>query len=61
MTVVPRFQGLDGVRAMAVLMVLLLHSRLLPIGWVGVQIFFVLSGFLITSILLSQLDQPFSD
>ena len=56
-----RFQGLDGVRALAVLMVLLIHSRLLPIGWVGVQTFFVLSGFLITSILRSQVDQPFSD
>src|SRR6266446_5951817 len=56
----PHYKALDGVRGIAVLMVVLIHSRFLPIGWVGVQIFFVLSGFLITGILLSQKAQPFS-
>jgi peptidoglycan/LPS O-acetylase OafA/YrhL len=56
----PYYKSLDGIRGIAVLMVIFIHSRLLPFGWVGVQIFFVLSGFLITSILLSQTDRPFS-
>jgi peptidoglycan/LPS O-acetylase OafA/YrhL len=56
----PYYKSLDGIRGIAVMMVMMLHSRLMPFGWVGVQIFFVLSGFLITSILLRQTDRPFS-
>src|SRR3989304_4593788 len=44
--------GLDGLRAIAILIVFFFHTRNLPFGWMGVQLFFVLSGFLITDILL---------
>ena len=44
--------GLDGIRAIAILLVFFLHADYVYIGWVGVQLFFVLSGFLITNILL---------
>jgi len=44
--------GLDGLRAIAILLVFAYHTRFIEVGWVGVQLFFVLSGFLITGILL---------
>jgi peptidoglycan/LPS O-acetylase OafA/YrhL len=47
-----RIKGLDGLRAVAFLLVFFFHAGLFPIGWVGVQLFFVLSGFLISGILL---------
>ena len=62
-----RVPALDGIRGLAVLWVVLFHASnslghsspyvravlaVLHKGWLGVEIFFVLSGFLITSILL---------
>ncbi|MGH7042219.1 MAG: acyltransferase family protein [Acetobacteraceae bacterium] len=47
--------ALDGLRALAVMLVFLFHrGRYFPGGWIGVDIFFVLSGYLITSILLGE-------
>ena len=49
---------LDGVRAVAIILVMLFHYYyLLEVGWIGVQLFFVLSGYLITTILLKDKDQ----
>lgn len=45
------YPALDGIRAIAVLMVFAIHYQSMPWGWVGVDVFFVLSGFLITGIL----------
>ncbi len=56
------YQGLDGVRAIAVILVFSVHSvgyKTLFVGWTGVQIFFVLSGFLITGILYDNQDEPY--
>ncbi len=65
--------ALDGIRGIAILVVLLHHFRFLlnarfpfqfalirlfDVGWCGVQLFFVLSGFLITGILLDSRASP---
>ncbi|MBV8854818.1 MAG: acyltransferase, partial [Sinobacteraceae bacterium] len=52
-------KALDGIRAVAILLVMLFHFGYLPVGWVGVQIFFTLSGYLITGILLAERERPF--
>src|ERR1700742_2071666 len=52
------YPALDGLRAIAFLMVLLQHYLAVPWGWTGVNVFFVLSGFLITGILWDTRDTP---
>ncbi|HEY1015505.1 MAG TPA: acyltransferase, partial [Herpetosiphonaceae bacterium] len=51
----PYLAGIDGLRALAVAAVLLYHAGApLPGGFLGVEVFFVLSGYLITALLLAE-------
>lgn len=55
---IPYRPDIDGLRALAVLCVMVFHivPGLLPGGFAGVDIFFVISGFLITGVILTQQD-----
>ena len=50
---------IDGLRAVAIIAVVLYHvsGSLLPGGFIGVDVFFVISGFLISSLIFKELDQ----
>jgi peptidoglycan/LPS O-acetylase OafA/YrhL len=68
----PRIPALDGVRGLAILLVILFHHTLMRqetgfdrvyvnlarLGWSGVDLFFVLSGFLITGLLVDSKGGP---
>ncbi|MGI8958745.1 MAG: acyltransferase family protein [Bryobacteraceae bacterium] len=53
-----RILELDGLRAFAILSVFVYHVWSVPLSWMGVDLFFVLSGFLITGILLGRKSRP---
>ena len=56
----PKYRpDIDGLRAIAILLVIGFHATpgLIPGGFVGVDIFFVISGFLITGLLLEDLEK----
>lgn len=52
----PGMPGLDGLRALAVVAVLLYHAGVawIPGGFLGVEVFFVISGYLITALLVTE-------
>ena len=57
MSALARLPGLDGLRGVAVLAVIGYHLNLghfLPAGFLGVDIFFTVSGFIITALLLQE-------
>src|SRR5579884_1451037 len=60
-----RIREIDGLRALAALLVFAHHTFGFPLiarftgaGWVGVDLFFVISGYLITTILLGMRGSP---
>ena len=53
----PHLPGLDGLRALAVIGVLAFHDNRLQGGFLGVDLFFALSGFLITTLLIDELQR----
>ena len=56
---IPFRQDVNGLRAIAVLAVIFYHadSELFKGGWLGVDIFFVISGYLISNIIISELNE----
>lgn len=54
-TAINRIPSLDGLRGVAIAAVILFHCNLFGGGFLGVDLFFVLSGYLITSILLREI------
>ena len=56
------FRGIDGLRALAILGVIAFHTRpsLLQGGFIGVTMFFVITGFLATRSVLNMVDRTWS-
>ena len=51
-----RILQIQGLRALAALLVTIFHAKLLPGGFIGVDIFYVISGFLITGLILREIE-----
>lgn len=51
-----RILQIQGLRALAALLVTLFHARLVPGGFIGVDIFYVISGYLITGLILREIE-----
>ena len=59
----PYLPGLDGMRALAVVAVMVYHANhdWLPGGFLGVEVFFVISGYLITLLLVGEHERTGTD
>ena len=51
-----RILQIQGLRALAALLVTIFHARLVPGGFIGVDIFYVISGYLITGLILREIE-----
>lgn len=51
-----RILQIQGLRALAALLVTIFHARLVPGGYIGVDIFYVISGYLITGLILREIE-----
>ena len=51
-----RIHQIQGLRALAALLVTIFHAKLMPGGFIGVDIFYVISGFLITGLILREIE-----
>lgn len=52
-----RILQIQGLRAVAALLVLIYHAHLVPGGFIGVDIFYVISGYLITALIIREIDK----
>lgn len=52
-----RILQIQGLRALAALLVTIFHARLMPGGFIGVDIFYVISGYLITGLIIREIDK----
>jgi peptidoglycan/LPS O-acetylase OafA/YrhL len=56
-TSTPKITQIQGLRALAALLVTLFHAKWVSGGFIGVDIFYVISGFLITGLLIREIER----